>query len=178
MSVVFPLCFCFFPLSLRGHVFAQGDMAVYPAHGVGLIESIETKTIGGIVQSFYVMRILDTDMTIMIPTATSGNVGLRSIISVDEVNEVLKILRERDVELTTQTWNRRYREYMDKIKTGSAFEVAVVLRDLFLLKEDKDLSYGERKMLDTAMNLLVKEISLAEKVEEAIVVEKIEKLFC
>jgi len=80
--------------------------------------------------------------------------------------------------LTTQTWNRRYREYMDKIKTGSAFEVAEVLRDLYLLRSDKDLSYGERKMLDTAMNLLVKEISLAQKKDEAAVVEQIEQLFC
>ncbi|NLZ16888.1 MAG: CarD family transcriptional regulator [Desulfobulbaceae bacterium] len=159
-------------------MFVQGDMAVYPAHGVGLIEAIEKKSIGGVDQCFYVMRILNTDMTIMIPTATSENVGLRSIISQDEVTQVLQILQERDVELTTQTWNRRYREYMDKIKTGSAFEVAEVLRDLYLLRGDKDLSYGERKMLDTAMSLLVKEISLAQKVEEAAVVAKIEQIFC
>ena len=159
-------------------VFVQGDMAVYPAHGVGLIEAIETKSIGGVNQSFYVMRILNNDMTIMIPTATSQNVGLRNIISMEEVHQVLEILQERDIELTTQTWNRRYREYMDKIKTGSAFEVAEVLRDLYLLRSDKDLSYGERKMLDTAMNLLVKEISLAQKKDEAAVVEQIEQLFC
>ncbi len=159
-------------------MFVQGDMAVYPAHGVGMIEAIETKSIGGIDQSFYVMRILKTDMTIMIPTANSRNVGLRSIISQEEVDQVLLILQERDVELTTQTWNRRYREYMDKIKTGSAFEVAEVLRDLFLLRGDKDLSYGERKMMDTAMGHLVKEISLARKVEEAAVVAQIEQIFC
>lgn len=160
------------------NVFVQGDMAVYPAHGVGLIEAIETKSIGGVDQSFYVMRILKTDMTIMIPTATSNNVGLRGIISQDEVDLVLQILQERDVELTTQTWNRRYREYMDKIKTGSAFEVAEVLRDLYLLRGDKDLSYGERKMMDTAMGLLVKEISLARKIEEDAVVAQIEQIFC
>lgn len=160
------------------NVFAQGDMAVYPAHGVGLIEAIETKSIGGVDQSFYVMRILKTDMTIMIPTATSNNVGLRGIISQEEVDLVLQILQERDVELTTQTWNRRYREYMDKIKTGSAFEVAEVLRDLYLLRGDKDLSYGERKMMDTAMGLLVKEISLARKMEEDAVVAQIEQIFC
>ncbi|MDO5674145.1 MAG: CarD family transcriptional regulator [bacterium] len=159
-------------------MFVQGDMAVYPAHGVGLIEAIETKSIGGVDQSFYVMRILKTDMTIMIPTATSNNVGLRGIISQAEVDQVLQILQERDVELTTQTWNRRYREYMDKIKTGSAFEVAEVLRDLYLLRGDKDLSYGERKMMDTAMGLLVKEISLARKVEEDAVVAQIEQIFC
>jgi CarD family transcriptional regulator len=153
-------------------------MAVYPAHGVGLIQTIEKQTIGGVDQSFYVMKILDNDMTIMIPTATSANVGLRAIISDDEVTKVIDILKERDVQVTAQTWNRRYRDYMDKIKTGSVFEVAVVLRDLFLLKEDKELSYGERKMLDTAKNLLVKELSLAKQMDQDKVERQIEKIFC
>jgi len=159
-------------------VFAAGDMAVYPAHGVGLIESIETQTIGGVDQRFYVMKILDNDMTIMIPIATSAKFGLRAIISREDVPKVIDILKERGVKITAQTWNRRYREYMEKIKTGSVFEVAVVLRDLFLLREDKDLSYGERKMLDTAKNLLVKELSLAKQMEEANIAQQIEKLFC
>ncbi len=152
-------------------------MAVYPAHGVGLIEAIESQTIGGVDQSFYVMRILDNDMTIMITTANSDHVGLRAIISADEVDKVILILKERDITITPQTWNRRYRDYMDKIKTGSVFEVSVVLRDLYLLRADKDLSYGERKMLDTARNLLVKEISLAKKIDEQEVELQIEKIF-
>lgn len=158
-------------------MFLAGDMAVYPAHGVGLIEAIESQTIGGIDQSFYVMRILDNDMTIMIPTANSDNVGLRAIISADEVDKVIAILEERDITITPQTWNRRYRDYMDKIKTGSVFEVSVVLRDLYLLRADKDLSYGERKMLDTAKNLLVKEMSLAKEIDEQEVELQIEKIF-
>ncbi len=158
-------------------MFVEGDMAVYPAHGVGLIRSIEKQTIGGIDQAFYVMKILDNDMTIMIPTATSENVGLRAIISKEEVKKVIDILKERDIKISSQTWNRRYRDYMEKIKTGSVYEVAVVLRDLFLLKVDKDLSYGERKMMDTAKSLLVKELSLARKVDEERVEKQIEKLF-
>jgi CarD family transcriptional regulator len=157
--------------------FVKGDMAVYPAHGVGLIEAIEMETVGGIDQAFYVMKILDNDMTIMIPTATSENVGLRAIISKDEVKKVINILKERDIKISSQTWNRRYRDYMEKIKTGSVYEVASVLRDLYLLKVDKDLSYGERKMMDTAKNLLVKELSLARNVDEEKVEEQIEKLF-
>ena len=156
-------------------MFAQGDMAVYPAHGVGQIQAIETLSIAGKDQSFYVMRILKTDMTIRIPTSRTE--GLRRIISADEVERVWQILKERDVELNAQTWNRRYREYMDKIKTGSAFEVAEVLRDLFLLRAGKDLSYGERKMMTTAMELLSKEISLARGEKEADVVTQIERLF-
>ena len=158
-------------------MFDVGQMAVYPAHGVGVIESIERRKVGECEQAFYVMKILKNDMVIMIPTATSKNVGLRSIISPKEVNEVFDILQEKDVEIGTQTWNRRYREYMEKIKTGSVFEVAAVLRDLYLLQEDKDLSYGERKMLDTAKSLLVKELSIANQTDECKVEEKIEKIF-
>lgn len=158
-------------------MFSEGDMAVYPAHGVGVIKAIEKKTIGGIDQSFYVLEILDNQMRIMIPTNSCENVGLRAIVNKDEVDDVLGILADRTVELGTQTWNRRYRDYMEKIKTGSVHEVAVVLRDLFLLSVDKDLSYGERKMLDTAKNLLVKELSLAQEKEEAVVSETIESLF-
>lgn len=136
-------------------MFAEGDMAVYPAHGVGVIKSIEMQTVAGIDQSFYVLEILENRMTIMIPTISSESVGLRAIVNESEVSGVLDILEDRTVVLGTQTWNRRYRDYMEKIKTGSVHEVAAVLRDLFLLSVDKDLSYGERKMLDTAKGLLV-----------------------
>jgi len=158
-------------------VFSEGDMAVYPAHGVGVIKAVETKQIGGTDQSFYILEILDNSMRIMIPTVSSEKVGLRAIVGLKEVDDVLAILADRTVELGAQTWNRRYRDYMEKIKTGSVHEVAVVLRDLFLLSVDKDLSYGERKMLDTAKNLLVKELSLAQHVNEENVTETIEKIF-
>jgi CarD family transcriptional regulator, regulator of rRNA transcription len=159
------------------NLFIEGDMAVYPAHGVGVIEAIETQTIAGIDQDFYIMKILDNDMKIMIPTASSDNVGLRAIISKKEAETVLAILGDRDSEIGSQTWNRRYREYMEKIKTGSIHEVAAVLRDLYLLSVDKDLSYGERKMMDTAKSLLVTEISLARKVEGSQIETLIEDMF-
>ncbi|MGI9538102.1 MAG: CarD family transcriptional regulator [Desulfocapsaceae bacterium] len=158
-------------------MFAEGDMAVYPAHGVGVIKSIETQQVAGVDQKFYVLEILGNSMRIMIPTSSSENVGLRSIVNKKEALEVLNILRDRAVEIDSQTWNRRYREYMEKIKTGSIFEVAAVLRDLFLLSVDKDLSYGERKMLDTAKGLLVKELSIAQDVEEDKISQKIENIF-
>ncbi|PHR30666.1 MAG: CarD family transcriptional regulator [Desulfotalea sp.] len=158
-------------------MFSEGDMAVYPAHGVGVIKAIETKTVGGIDQSFYILEILDNSMRIMIPTSTSSKVGLRAIVDKAEVSNIIDILSDRTVELGTQTWNRRYRDYMEKIKTGSVHEVAVVLRDLYLLSVDKDLSYGERKMLDTAKGLLVKELSLALDNTEEEVSETIEAIF-
>jgi len=158
-------------------VFAKGDMAVYPAHGVGVIKSIETHTVAGVDQTFYVLQILDNRMKIMIPTQSSEHLGLRSIVSKQEVDEVISILKERDTEIGSQTWNRRYRDYMDKIKTGSIHDLAEVLRDLFLLSVDKDLSYGERKMLDTARGLLVKELSLAQQVDEEKISQRIDTIF-
>lgn len=148
-------------------MFKVGELAVYPAHGVGRIEAIESKEVAGDKQSFYIMRILDNDMIIMIPTCNTKSVGLRGIIDRKEVSKIYAILKEKDITIETQNWNRRYREYMEKIKTGSVFEIAMVLRDLYLLKEVKELSFGERKLLDTAKSLLVKEISVAKDETES-----------
>jgi CarD family transcriptional regulator len=158
-------------------MFEVGQLAVYPAHGVGVIESVEQKEISGLPQKFYIMRILDNDMKIMIPTSNADNVGLRPVIGNQDVSEVYKILRQRDVIIDNQPWNRRYRDYMKKIKTGSVFEVAQVLRDLFILREGKELSFGERKMMDTARSLLVKELSIAKKSSEADIEAEVEDLF-
>lgn len=158
-------------------IFKVGDLAVYPAHGVGRIESIEARNLYGSSQNFYIMRILENNMIIMIPISNANSVGLREIIKEEEVSKIFKILKEKDVEFDNQSWNRRYREYMEKIKTGSVYEVAQVLRDLFLLKLEKELSFGERKMLDTAKGLLVKEISIAKKMEETKVEENIKRIF-
>jgi CarD family transcriptional regulator len=158
-------------------IFKVGDLAVYPAHGVGRIESIEAKALYGQDQHFYIMRILENNMIIMIPTQNAEHVGLREIVREEEVPKIFKILKEKNIEFDNQTWNRRYREYMEKIKTGSVYEVAQVLRDLFLLKLDKELSFGERKMLDTAKNLLVKEISIAKKIQEDKVEKDIQRIF-
>ena len=158
-------------------MFKVGDLAVYPAHGVGVIEKIEAQEVSGCHQDFYVMRILDSNMIIMIPTSNVNNVGLRDIIPLAEIPKLYSILKKRDVTLDSQTWNRRYREYMDKIKTGSVFEVAEVYRDLLILRLDKELSFGERKMLDTARGLLVKEISLAKDVGEEQVEEDLDRMF-
>jgi CarD family transcriptional regulator len=158
-------------------MFKVGDLAVYPAHGVGVIERVESREVSGASQDFYVMRILENDMIIMIPIKNVNSVGLREIIGRKEVPKLYSILKKRDVMIENQTWNRRYREYMEKIKTGSVYEVAEVYRDLLMLKSEKDLSFGERKMLDTARTLLVKEISLAKKVAEAQIERDLEKIF-
>ena len=157
--------------------FKVGDIAVYPAHGVGKIHSIENREISGNKQQFYIMKILDNGMTIMVPTTNVKNVGLREVIDPDQVDIVYDILKERDISIDNQTWNRRYREYMDKIRTGSIYEISEVLRDLMLLRYQKELSFGERKMLDTARTLIVKELAIAEESTEADIAVKIDELF-
>ena len=157
--------------------FKVGDKAVYPAQGVAEVVSIEEKDIAGNRQKFYVLRILDTDRKIMVPVSNAGNVGLRPPISEKEIREIFEILGERTIAFDNQTWNRRYRGFMDKIKTGSVFDVAEVMRDLYRLKAEKSLSFGERRMLETARSLIVKEIAVARRKTEAKIQAEIEKIF-
>jgi len=162
-------------------MFKKGDMAVYPTHGVGVIEAVEEKDMSvghDKKQKFYIMRILGNGMTIMVPTDNVEQVGLRSVISNKDATKVYKILKDKkSAPPDAQTWNRRYRDYMDRIKTGSVYEVAAVLRDLFLLKIGKDLSFGERRMMDIAKGLLVKELSIAQKTTEDHVEKNIAAIF-
>ncbi len=157
--------------------FAVGDKAVYPVHGVAEVVALESRDVGGSKVPVYILKILDTGMKIMVPTTNAGSVGLRDLISSKEVKEVYSILKERDIPRDTQTWNRRYREYMEKIKTGSVFEIAEVLRDLCVLRMTKDLSFGERKMLDTARGLLIKELALAKGVGDEKIAGEIDQIF-
>lgn len=163
--------------SVLNRTFKVGDVAVYPAHGVGKVHSIEEREIAGNKHKFYILKILDTGMTIMVPTGNVRNVGLREVINESEIDIVYDILRERDISINEQTWNRRYREYMDKIKTGSIYEIAEVLRDLMLLRYEKELSFGERKMLDTARCLIIKELAIAQEIGEEEVAEEIDEIF-
>ncbi|TXD35882.1 CarD family transcriptional regulator [Lujinxingia vulgaris] len=157
--------------------FKVGDKAVYPAQGVAEVVGIDTKEIMGTSQTFYVLRVMDSDKRIMIPVNNVKNVGLRSVMTPSELDEVYDILRERDVDLNQQTWNRRYRAYLEKIQTGSPYEIAAVLRDLNLLKFHKALSFGERKMLDKARRLLVQEMAVAKDASEEAVMEELEHIF-
>ena len=165
-------------LEAEARTFVAGDLAVYPAHGVGRIEAIESKTVNGEEHDFYIMKVLESSMVIMIPTRNVASVGLRDIIDKKEIPKVYDIMKAKQEGTgENQTWNRRYREYMDKIKTGSLFEVAEVFRDLSLLKLTKDLSFGERKLYDTAQLLLVKELSKAKDTDEQTILSEIESLF-
>lgn len=158
--------------------FQVGDLAVYPAHGVGRIEAIESRVVNGETHDFYIMKVLENSMVIMIPTWNVDFVGLRDVISEKEIPKIYAVMKsERESSADTQTWNRRYREYMDKIKTGSLYDVAEVFRDLYLLRLTKDLSFGERKLFDTATTLLLRELSTAKNTDEKTIMSEIESLF-
>ena len=146
-------------------------------HGVAEVVALEQREIGGSKTPVYILKIIDTGMKIMVPTINAGSVGLRDLISSKQVKEVYSILKSRDIPRDTQTWNRRYREYMEKIKTGSVFEIAEVMRDLCVLRTTKELSFGERKMLDTARGLLIKELALAKSVGEDKIASEIDAMF-
>ena len=146
-------------------MFRIGQKFVYPTHGVGRIEAIEQKAVSGNLQSFYILRILGTDMTIMVPTGNAERVGLRHLIGAKEVPKVMEILRKKDVEISPN-WNRRFKDNLERIKTGSLYEVATVLRKLVLLQRERNLSFGEKKMLENVRQLLVSEISHAVGIEE------------
>jgi CarD family transcriptional regulator len=159
------------------NLFKVGDKAVYPAQGVAEVISIEEKDIAGNRLKFYVLRILDTNRKIMVPVNNAQSVGLRRPISEEEIEEIFAILRERTIAFDNQTWNRRYRGFMDKIKTGSVFDVAEVMRDLYRLKAEKSLSFGERRMLETARALIVKEIAVTREKSEENIQAEIEEIF-
>ena len=157
--------------------FAVGDKAVYPVHGVAEVVGLESRDIGGNKTNVYILKVIETGMRIIVPTTNAGSVGLRDHITSKQVKEVYEILKARDIPRDTQTWNRRYREYMEKIKTGSVFEIAEVMRDLSVLRVTKELSFGERKMLDNARGLLLKELALAKNVSEDKIAEEIDSIF-
>lgn len=158
-------------------MFKVGDLAVYPAQGVGRVAAVESKQVAGHHVTFYVLEILGKDTIIRIPTANAGSVGLRQVINESEVPRLFAILKKRKATNdSATTWNKRFRDYNNKLKSGSAFEIAEVLRDLFMLKSGKDLSFGERRMLDTALSLLTKELAIVLEATESKVEDQLRGL--
>jgi len=157
--------------------FKVGDKAVYPVQGVVEVIRIEDKEIAGQRQQFYVLRVMNTDHKILVPVHNAAERGLRDVIGEEEIREIFDILRERTITFDKQTWNRRYRGFREKIDTGSIYDVAEVMRDLYRLKTDKQLSFGEKRMLDTARALIVREIAISRGQTEEQVKNEIEAIF-
>lgn len=158
-------------------MFKIGEMAVYPTQGVGVIEDIEAREFSGQTQNYYVLRIVDSDMRIMVPTGNVSNVGMRRLIDQKRITGVFDALAEPGATGKIASWSRRQREYNDKLKTGDLLEVAGVLRDLYQIRTGKELSYGEKKVLELARKLLVKELALADGADEGEVIERVESIF-
>jgi len=156
-------------------MFNIGDYAVCPGHGVGQIVDIEEREIGGSKLYFYITKIIANGMTVMVPTSSEN--GIRGLVDPKEIDDVYELLNDHDVKVDNSTWNRRYRDYMEKVKTGSLLEIADVLRSLFLLKNKKNLSFGEKKMLDQCKELIVQEIAIINSQEKGDIGTKIEGYF-
>ena len=151
-------------------MFNVGDKIVYPMHGAGTIDAIEEKNILGENQAYYVIK-MPGEVKVMVPTAKAEEIGVRSVINKDEAEKVISVLGEDETEMS-QNWNKRYRDNMEKMKSGSAYEIADVVRNLSFKQKEKGLSTGEKKMLSNAKQILVSELVLAEHASQ----EEVEEL--
>ncbi len=157
-------------------MFNIGDRVVYPMHGAGVIEAIEEKEILGSRKKYYVMKLPLGEMKVLIPTDSISLVGLREVIEENEVSRVFVVLKSEKPELSTN-WNRRYRNHLEKIKSGNIYEVAEVVRNLMLRDREKSLSTGESKMLDTARQILISELILVQGLEHSEIMSNLESIF-
>ena len=146
--------------------FQVGDKVVYPNHGVGVIEQISSRTIGPMVQKFYLLKIKASSLKVEVPFNNVDAVGLRPVVKNGEVNKILTFLMDGKCD-NHQDWKYRFKENSDKMRTGSLLEVAIVLKSLLLLAKEKPLSFREKKMLDRARYLLVTELAMVKNSEEA-----------
>lgn len=157
-------------------MFNIGDKVVYPMHGAGIIEAIEEKEILGDKKKYYVMNIPAGDMKVMVPLDNVQKVGLRDVVGKAALGKVYGIL-ESEGELSNTNWNRRYRANMEKIKSGSVFKVAEVVHSLLLRDRIKGLSTGEKRMLETAKQILISELIMVQGIDQNEVMADLERLF-
>jgi CarD family transcriptional regulator len=153
-------------------MFNVGDNVVYPMHGAGTIESIEEKDILGEKQAYYIIK-TQGEVKCMVPTSKAEQIGVRNIIDTNTANNVYKVLKQDSTEMA-MNWNKRYRDNMDKMKSGDAYEIADVVRNLSFKQKEKGLSTGEKKMLVNAKQILVSELTLAQNSSKDQIEEEID----
>ena len=141
-------------------MFNVGDKIVYPMHGAGTIDAIEEKDILGEKQNYYIIK-MPGEVKVMVPISKASDIGVRSVIDKAEAGKVLEVLEANETEMSNN-WNKRYKENMEKMKSGSIYEVADVVRNLSYKQKEKGLSTGEKKMLNNAKQILVSELVFAE----------------
>ena len=144
-------------------MFQIGDKVVHPMHGAGIVESIVQKKVDGAVRDYYIMKLPGRSMIVMIPTDSCDAIGVRPVMNREQADQVLAAIPNIQVEMTAN-WNHRYRENMERLKSGDLLEVAKVAKGLMLRDARRGLSTGERKMLHSARQILISEIGLAQSI--------------
>jgi CarD family transcriptional regulator len=154
--------------------FEVGDKVVYPHHGAAIIEKREKITVNGETREYFTLRVSYGDLTVKIPTDSTDLVGLREIINDEEVEEVFAVLRKKEARMPTN-WSRRFKNHVEKLKSGDIYQVAEVVRNLSLREKEKGLSAGEKRMLAKARQILVSELTFAINVDEAEAEKKLDE---
>jgi CarD family transcriptional regulator len=154
--------------------FKIGQKIVYPNHGVGVVEKIEEGSIAGLEQTFYHLRLLTNDSKVMVPIDNLDLVGLRSLCQKSEIRDLFKILENGNID-TYKDWKGRYKQNLDKMKTGCLPDVAEVLKNLRLVSQKKSLSFREKKMYERAKQFIVSEVSHVQDIEADDAEKKVEK---
>lgn len=162
-------------------MFALYEKVVYPGHGVAIINNIIEKNMGGAVLIFYELKFINKGMTILVPTTNLSSVGLRRLSSAESINDILKMLSEPvkkvSFEITASNWNKRNKEYLGKLRTGNLTEIGKIYRDLKHISSQKELSFGEKSLLQQTETLLVEEISIVKQIGEEKTVEHLRSFF-
>ena len=146
-------------------LFDVGDKVVYPHHGAAVVERREKREVFGETRDYLVLKLAYGDLTLMVPADNVEEVGLREVINDEEVEEVFAVLRKKEARMPTN-WSRRFKNHVEKLKSGDIYQVAEVVRNLSIRDKDKGLSAGEKRMLSKARQILVSELALAEKTDE------------
>ncbi len=155
-------------------VFHIGEKVVYPNHGVGIIEQISSRNMGTTVEKFYLLKIATSSLKVMVPFANVDSVGMRPVVRNGEVQKIVDYLASGEC-INAADWKDRFKENSDRMRTGSLADVAVVLKSLLILGQDKSLSYREKKMLERARYLLVSEIAISRNCEESLIEQALTK---
>ncbi len=167
-------------LNLNETKFRVNSFVFYPGYGVCIVESVSVQKIGSAELSFYNIRVLENSAKIMVPVKNATEVGLRLLIKENEIQKVFDVLEEKCIKspfARKESWNKRFNGYNLKLCSACLFEVAEVLRDLYILKLEKELSFAEKKMFEKAKHLIIKEISTVMNRPETFVEEKIKSIF-
>ena len=144
-------------------MFQIGDKVVHPMYGAGVVESIVRKTVDNVARDYYILQLPNRSMVVMVPTENCEEIGVRPVVDQEQADRVLAAIPAIQVEMTAN-WNHRYRENMERMKSGDLFEVARVIKGLTIRDQDRGLSTGERKMLHSAKQILISEIVLSKSV--------------